>query len=394
MNNSIKALDNRNLEILSIIQKKGPITKKLLLEITGMTLTTLNRVMKNLEEKKLLVEFGASESTGGRKAIEYEVSAIGFYSIGIDISRTYVKIVVTNLKLIIMKKEEFIMDESFSPEKTLDKIVSIIEQMLLDLHINKDEILGIGVGTVGPIDREKGIILEPKGFFNEFWDNVAIKARLEEKLNLTCYIDNGANTAILAEALYGIGKELKTLVYIHCGIGIRSAIITDGKIIRAINDGEDAFGNMVVAYKGEANGDLSYGTVENYSTIEAIVDKINEKRTAPIKINEINYKNALIAEVFNSREALKIIDEGAEMLGIGLLNLVRFMNPQLIILSGPLIMNFMHYYEKCIESFNKYSEFQHKVLFNKGGVFKEDIIAIGAAAMIIELHFAKMDNKI
>ena len=110
------------------------------------------------------------------------------------------------MKLSILKKEEFIMDKSYSPEKTIENIIFIIEKMLSDLYIDKKEVLGIGIGTVGPLDREKGIILNPKSFFNDNWVNVPIKSMIEKRLSIPCFIDNGANTAVLGEYLYGKEK--------------------------------------------------------------------------------------------------------------------------------------------------------------------------------------------
>lgn len=106
------------------------------------------------------------------------------------------------MKLCVLKKEDFLMEQSYSPKKTVEKIILIIEQMLSDLNVKKNEVLGIGLGTVGPIDREKGIILNPKNFLNNNWLNVPIKEMIEGRLKIPCFIDNGANTAVLGEYLY------------------------------------------------------------------------------------------------------------------------------------------------------------------------------------------------
>ncbi|MBZ9686496.1 ROK family transcriptional regulator [Clostridium estertheticum] len=381
----LEGLSCRDLEILNIIQKRGPITKKNLHIVANIKLTTLNRIMKTLKDKKVIVEYGESKSTGGRKAVEYDVSQADFYAIGIDISRTYVKLILTNMKLSVLKKEEFIMDESYSPEKTVEKIILTIEQMLSDLNIKKDEVLGIGLGTVGPIDREKGIILNPKSFFNSNWVNVPIKAMLEERLKIPCFIDNGANTAVLGEYLYGKGKKIKSIAYIHCGIGLRSAIIRDGIIIRSMNDREDAFAHMIVELNGEECYCGNCGCIESYSSIDSILKKINSKTKYNNKlINEKNYSEKLKVELQNNDIAIEVVNHSAEILGIGLSNLVRLLNPELVILSGPLIMNFENYYEKSIESFRNINHRDNRVMFSKGGKFEEDIIAIGAAAMVME----------
>lgn len=383
----LEGLSYRDLQILNIIRKTGPITKKDLQIIANIKLTTLNRVMKTLENKKVIMGYGESESTGGRKSVEYDVYQTGFYVIGIDLSRTYVKLILSNMKLTILKKEEFLMDASYSPKKTVEKLIFIIEQMLFDLSIAKNEVLGIGIGTVGPIDRVKGTIINPKGFFNKNWVNVPIKAMLEESLSFPCFIDNGANTAVLAEYLYGLGKDMRSVVYIHCGIGLRSAIITDGNIIRMMNDKEDAFGHMIVEHNGEKCTCGNCGCIQSYSSIDSIIKKINiELKDNKTLVNEINYKEPLKSEILNKVASVEIINKGAEILGVGLANLVRLMNPELIVLSGPLIMNFKHYYEKSIESFHCNNPMDNKVIFSKGGRFQEDVIALGAAVMVMESY--------
>lgn len=392
MRETLRQLSNRELETLNVIHKKGLITKKNLQAITGMTLTTLNRVMKSLEDKKLIIEVGTSESTGGRKAVEYGVAKTGVYVIGIDISRTYVKLIISNLKMTIIKREEFSMNHSFSPEKTVEKIIDLIDQKLLELSIDKSEVLGIGVGTVGPLDREKGIMVNPKNFFNEDWGNVSLKEMIEQKTSIPCFIDNGANAAILAEYLFGNGKDLKSIVYIHCGIGIRSAVITDRIIIRTMNDSEDAFAHMIVESNGERCICGNKGCIESYSSIEAMIKRFNLRVKGPNnneEIREEDYKKIFDLALRNNEFAAEIINKGAEILGIGIANLVRILNPQLVILCGPLIKNYKLYYDMCINTFHKINYLNNEVIFSKGGRFKEDAIAIGAAAMVIEHYMAK-----
>lgn len=394
MRKVLRQLSNKELETLDIIQKRGLITKKSIQAITGMTLTTLNRVMKSLEDKKLIAEAGISESTGGRKAVKYDVSQSGIYVIGVDISRTYIRIIVSNLKMTILEKEEFFMDDSFSPEKTVGKIGNIIDEVLLRLSIDKSEVLGVGIGTVGPLDREKGIMLNPKNFFNEDWNSVPIRDMLERKISLPCFIDNGINAAVLAEYLFGKGKDLKNIVYIHCGIGIRSAVINNGIIIRTMRDSEDAFSHMIVDFNGKECTCGNKGCLESYSSINAIVKSFNSalkdnNNGANEEIKEEDYKKILELAVHNNKSAVEIINKGAEILGVAIANMVRILNPQLVILYGPLIKNYKLYYNKCIDAFNKSNCLNNEVIFSNGGKFKENAIAVGSGLMVIENYLKK-----
>ncbi|AWI05992.1 ROK family protein [Clostridium drakei] len=394
MKKILRELSNRELETLNIIQKKGLITKKSIQAITDMTLTTLNRVMKSLEDKKLIAEAGISKSTGGRKAVKYSVAENGLYAIGVDISRTYVRIIILNLKMTILAKEEFFMNDTFSPEKTVEKIGNLINEELLKLSIDKNEVLGIGIGTVGQLDREKGIMLNPENFFNEDWGNVPIRDMLEKKTLLPCFIDNGTNAAVLAEYLFGKGKDLKNVVYIHCGIGIRSAVINNGIIIRTMRDSEDSFAHMVIDFNGEKCSCGNKGCLESYSSINAIVKSFNStlknnSDSVNEEIKEEDYKKILELAVHNNKTAVEIINKGAEILGVGLANMVRILNPQLVILYGTLIKNYKLYYNKCIDAFNKNNCLNNEVIFSDGGEFKENAIAVGSGLIVIENYLKK-----
>ncbi|MCR3759741.1 ROK family transcriptional regulator [Clostridium felsineum] len=388
MKDIFEDLSDRELELLNIIHKKDMITKKGLQSLIAMPLTTLNRAMKSLIDKKLIVEIGVSESTGGRRAVEYSTTQKGIYVVGVDISRTYVSIVIMNLKMTVLAKEKFYMDESFSPQKTVKKIVNLIIKRLKELSIDKSEVIGIGVGTVGPLNRKKGIMVKPKNFFNESWKDVNLKDMVEKDTSISCFIDNGANTAALAEYLFGSGKSFKSIVYIHCGVGIRSAVITDGIVIRTINDSEDAFAHMIVDLNGEKCTCGSKGCIESYSSIKAIIKRFNLKSSIE-KIKEEDYNALLNLKVKECDLAKEVINKGAKTLGIGLSNLIKLLNPELVILCGPLINNYKFYYDICIDTFNKNNYLNNKVVFSKGGEFKEDAIAIGAALMVIENYFKR-----
>ena len=56
----LEELSYRDLEILNLIQKEGPITQKKVQDIANIKSTTLNRVMTTLEDAKIIMEHGES----------------------------------------------------------------------------------------------------------------------------------------------------------------------------------------------------------------------------------------------------------------------------------------------------------------------------------------------
>ncbi len=268
--NCLADLSKEKKELFSIIQKKGPVEKSKILELSGMKLTTLNRLMKPLLEQKLIVESGIGESSGGRKPALYSVNTNDYRIVGIDLSRTYSEVAIVNLRMDILFKERFEMDESFTPDKTLAKITVIINEGLRRINTERQKLLGIGVGTVGPIDRHNGVIINPVNFPAHGWLNIPVKSIFSSEFNCPVSIDNGANTAVLSEYLFGCGKENDSIVYFNCGIGIRTGVISNGKIIRTMYDTEDVFGHMTIDVDGEPCSCGNFGCIERYSSIPAI----------------------------------------------------------------------------------------------------------------------------
>lgn len=388
----IKNLNQTEKNIFNIIQKNGCITKKEIINKTNIKLTSLTRVINNLEKNELIVEIGVAESTGGRKPVIYDVNTQRNYIIGIDISRTYTNVVIINLKMEILFKEKFNMSQIHTPQQTIKYISKIIKRGVNELSLNIDNIFGIGLGTIGPLDRNEGKLLEVEKFIADGWKNVNIKSLIEEEFNIPVLVDNGANTAVSGEFLYGHGKGYNNIAYFNIGVGIRTGTITSGILIRSMNDIEDVFGHMVIDVDGEACSCGNYGCIECYSTISSIVNKftaeIKKGRESKIykKIEDINYVDICNAAENDDELSKEIISDAAIIFGTGLANFSSLLNVDLIILSGPLINNSNLFYRVSTEIAEKksYLKKEKKISFSNGGYYKDNVIATGSAAMFLE----------
>lgn len=378
--------------VLNLVQKQGPLAKSRLAELTGMKQTTLNRAVEMLKSYGILVESGTGKSTGGRRPCLYTVNPLRFAVIGIDISRTCTRVVITDLCMNIRYEKNFAMDPSHTPQKTVNTVADILLEGVGALGLEKPYILGAGVGTVGPLDRQEGRLASPINFPASGWENVPIKNMLEARLDLPVSIDNGANMSVLAEYLFGRGKGYRSVSYFNCGVGIRTGAISSGMIVRSINDAEDAFGHMIVDVDGEICSCGNYGCIECYSSIPSITRKFISavKKGGATRIHkepdEITYRDICTAASEGDHLAGEILSGAAAILGAGLANYINLLSPELIILSGPLISHSDLFFNMAVETASRkyYSRDIRKVVFSKGGCFGDNAISLGAAAMVVE----------
>lgn len=175
--------------IFSLIQKKGPLTKRTIQNLTNLKLTTLNRIINDLLTKELIVEESVGESTGGRKPTLYNVNSSKFYSIGIDISRTYTQILLTNLKMQIIKEKRFSGEDWYSYENLIERIEEAVSSFLDGLNITSDYLLGIGIGVIGPLEREKGTQTSSADIGESSFNSRFIKESLESRFRVPVIID-------------------------------------------------------------------------------------------------------------------------------------------------------------------------------------------------------------
>jgi predicted NBD/HSP70 family sugar kinase len=376
--------------VLKLLQEYGPFTKGQLIQLTKMKLSTLNRAMQPLIDDNLIAESEDGQSTGGRRPALYDVNPDRYYIIGVDISRTYIQIVITNLKVQIVSQK--LHEQCYSPGMTVKLVSHSISEMLKQLSIDKNSILGIGAGTVGPLDREKGIMTTPQYFPTNDWINVPLKDMLEEETGFPTFIDNGANTAVLAERLFGMGKGQDSMAYFNCGIGIRTGAINSGNIIRTKNNAEDVFGHMVVDVDGERCNCGNYGCIECYSSIYSItrkfVSELKKGRVSsiPKALEEIDYVDICNYAEGKDMLAKEVIENAAVIFGVGLANYINLINPQLVILSGPLIKHSDLFYTISTQTALKriYPKNENKVSFSKGGFFGDYSMSVGATVVVME----------
>lgn len=386
-----KTIENSK-KLYNYIYNSYPISKSKLKDISGFTLTTLNRAMDLLLNENLIYVSNIGASKGGRKPSLYSINPSAAYIIGIDISRTYTKVALMNLELNILKSATFGMFSQNTPEYTLNKILDIINTFYKDF--NKEKILGIGVGTVGPIDVKNGIILNPSNFPALGWQNISISNYLQEKTGLIVILENGANAAVLGEHIKGAGKNTANVAYINLGVGIRLGIIHNNKVFNNANTNEGAFGHMTIDIDGKKCSCGKSGCLEAYVSIKSILDSFKEAiakgehsnliEEVQYDLSQINIDNFLNAVKNNDILAVKTIDTASEYLSAAIINLINILNSELIILGGPLINKCDALYNSTVMKTSK-NLIKKKVNFSKG-ILNDDAIVIGAGSKIIDYY--------
>lgn len=386
-------------EIYRLIQQAGPFTKAELADLTGLKMTTLSRMIDELLAQELIAQTGLAESNGGRPPVLYQVNPASGFLIGIDLSRTRSSVGLFDLAYRPLELAAFEMTKEHTPQRFLSLVTEKISLWLQTHDIPLDRLLGIGVGSVGPLDRQNGTILEPDAFPADGWKHVPLTQLLRETFNVPVMLENGANTAALAEYL-SAGMFPHNLLYCVNGAGLRCSVISNGKILLNQTGDVNSFGHMIIAAGGRECQCGNKGCLHRYVSASALVREAAERLRAgrPSRLtaslaeepDSITIQDILAASRAGDRLAKELLQESAYYFGIGLANMINLVHPKQVIVSGTLVDLADDYYKKTQEIAEQYiyGNLKGKVAISKG-LLRSQAAVTGAVMLMFQSFFEK-----
>jgi glucokinase len=204
-----------------------------------------------------------------------------------------------------------------------------------------DEVLGVGIGSPGPLDLAGGAVLDA---FNLGWKDFPIRDRLADAVGLKAILDNDANCATWGEYWLGAGRNVKNLVGVTLGTGIGGGVVLDGRLIHGASASAGELGHMTIDFHGRRCKCGNYGCLEAYASGPNIAARAREgleagaesALTALVGGNLERLTAATVYEAILKGDAYagEVMLETAKILGAGLANIVNLFNPDMIVIVG------------------------------------------------------------
>ena len=217
----------------------------------------------------------------------------------------------------------------------------------------------IGIVSPGPLDPKTGIVVNPPNL--PCWRNYALTETVQRKYSLPTRLDNDANAAGLAEALWGAGHGYSQVFYATLGTGIGTGIIFDGRIHHGRTGAAAEGGHVTIDYNGPKCGCGKRGCIEVLASGPAIAERarkmLREARTGALlrlaKGESANVTAELVADAYRAGDpvATSVLRQTAELLAIWLGNIIDVLEPEVIVIGGgvsELMSSFFPYIKELL----------------------------------------------
>jgi len=303
-----------------------------------LTAPTITKIVNELLEAELIYETGYGESEGGRRPILLSINPTSYYIVGVDLARSGIHAILTDLNARILNRVSADSSLSHPIEVTLEHLLDILSQLIQGSQVEQDKIMGIGIGSPGPLSSSKGLLISPPNF--KGWKNVPLKQIVEERFDIPTYVDNDANACALAEKWFGGGQSYDNFVYVAVGTGVGAGVIIDGNLYRGADDIAGELGHTTVDINGPRCDCGNYGCLELYTSGPAIVAKAGQALAyghpsmildlADGQLDTVTLSMVIEAGQQGDKLAQEILKETGRYLGVGIVNVINLFNPEAV----------------------------------------------------------------
>lgn len=337
------------ISILNLIRGYGAMPRKDIAKQVELTPASVTIIVNKMIDEGVIKEMGEleeSDKRAGRRKILIDINYDIKYVIGISIESEICSIGVANIKGTVINSTSIRINKELEPEETLLGIANQCISLLWKENIAKENVLGIGVGIIGPVDAKEGLSKHAYGLWKE---EVNVKIILEKQLNINVVVDNNVRTLAIAEMDHEKLQNISDMLFIKYGPGIGSAIVIDREIYSGTHNIAAEIGHTIVESNGETCKCGKVGCLETVASAESInkklVKKFSKEKTPILyklckeDIVNLSTNNVIKSSEQGEEEVIEIVTKAATYMALGISNAITIIDPQKLVLYGEMFKN-------------------------------------------------------
>ena len=256
----------------------------------------------------------------------------------IDLGGTKIYTVIADSELNILSRVQLPSPAREDTDTLLSCLADSVHTALNRAGAVRRNLAGCGICVAGFFDSRNRLLLDSPNLPQI--KNLPLEKELEKLLGVPVIAENDANAAALGEAHYGAGAGSRNMAFVTVSTGIGAGLVLDGRLYRGNRGFSGEIGHMAVKPDGPLCGCGRRGFLETVASVTAIARSAQElltsgRKTALAEIKgKISATDVFAAAAAGDPPAREILDEAIYCLGIGLVNLVNLLDPEVLVVGG------------------------------------------------------------
>ena len=366
---------NRQL-VYECIWSHKSVTMTDLAYVTHLSRPTITSLVQEMTADNLVIKSGYGTSNGGRNPVLYHANVNAAYAMGIDLEFPKVRMAISNLECENICFSVRIYPKDADKDQVLQLMKQQIDDLLLESGIDKNRLLGVGIGVPGVIDYKNNYSV----FFERIngWENVLIGDIIQEYIGKPVYICNDVNLISWAERKVAHLEDIKNMLYIIIRSGIGMAIWNDGSLMQGEMGNSGRIGHMTVDKNGLQCKCGNRGGLGLYTSEKSMIRMYGE-----LTGKELKWAGELfpLAEAGDAA-ALQVFETCGRYLGTGIVNVANLFDISEVVLSTSFDSSYILKSAQYALDARKMNTIRREVKVRKG-LLQESSFGLGGCLLVL-----------
>lgn len=313
--------------LVEALRFSGTMTQAELSRFTGLAPSTVSNIVRELTSSGLLRV--SPTVSHGRMAQAVRLSRGAGVLVGADFGHRHLTVAVADLAYEILAEERVGLEWDHGVRDGLATVKEILGRQLAGLGLNRELVVGVGMGLPAPIDVRTGEVGAPSQLPG--WVGVDAAAVAAETLGLPVGVDNDANLGALAEDRWGAGRGAENVAYLKLSDGVGAGLVIRGELYQGSIGTAGEIGHATINEFGPLCRCGHRGCLETLVGTPALLAQL-----APTHGTELSVADVVRLAEGGDVACRRVLEDAGHHVGVAVANLCNIFNPDRVIVGGEL----------------------------------------------------------
>lgn len=339
-------MHNRNIVIVvNQLYQNGPLSRAQIAKNTGLNKATVTGIIRQLIDLSLVIETGVNSPPNGvgHPSIDIKINPQAGHVIGAEIRCDQVSVAVLDFSPGILWRETRTLTEPCDLDGVMGTLLRMLKKAYHEFSHHPVSPSAVVIGLPGLMDLVTNTLLDSPDLG---WKNVPIGRLIQKEIPLPVAIGNSAHMASIAETYFGSSREPEVSLYLNIGLLINSGIVIMDSVLSGSGGMASEAGHISVDPGGERCSCGSTGCWNQVASLRALLDRVGSQIKGGASsilpamvqgnLDRLTLDHILRAARENDKVALTALEKTAYWLGVGIANLINLLDPESVVLGGPM----------------------------------------------------------
>ncbi len=271
------------------------------------------------------------------------------YGVGVDLGATNLRVALGFDDGRLLARVSRRTDVVTGSEAISRQIADMVKSLQEECEASLGNLVGIGIGSIGPLDPDRGGIDHPANIPYSF---IPLVEPLNREFSVPVALLNDCVAAVVGEKAFGVGTSERNLVYITISTGIGAGVYVDNHLLLGKDGNAHEVGHMTIDFSGRLQcgcgkrghweAYCSGRNLPNYARILVEEEGLDFKQSLLCSytkgdISKLMAKNIYEGAREGDKVSLRIVEEAGRLNAVGFANVVNLYDPSSITVGGTVV---------------------------------------------------------